>query len=78
MLSVVPLLALDGSPELGRRFKEGQISLPEGAVRPQLGELGSGKLTSLEKFKPMDLVDAHANSLEPWSPKPSKEPMSRV
>lgn len=36
VLSVAPLLALDGSPELGRGFKEGQISLPGSAVRPQL------------------------------------------
>lgn len=53
-----PLLALDGSPELERGFREGKVSLPR---------VMSGH--SLEKFKAVDSVSVHTISLEPWGPK---------
>lgn len=48
---------------IGEGLGEGHVSLPEGAVRLQLGELESGKLAPLEKLKPVDLVAACASSV---------------
>ena len=59
VLSAPLLSARGGSAELGQEFMEGGLSLPDSAVRAHLGELESGKLTPLEKIRPVHWVGSH-------------------